>query len=87
MSSRRSAEGRLLTLPSITLATECVLIGKRKNFMAVQTMRNCVKVMDSEGNARSSRERKEDGKCCNFPVLHAVSGRREKLAHPNPANH
>ena len=55
--------------------------------MAVQTMRNCVKVKDSEGNARSSRERKEDGKCCNFPVLHAVSGRREKLAHPNPANH
>ena len=52
--------------------------------MAVQTMSNCVKVKDSEGgNARSSRERKEAGKCCNFPVLHAVSGWREKLAHPN----
>ena len=29
---------------------------------------------------------KEDGKCSNFPALHAVSGWREELAHPKLAS-
>ena len=76
------AAGRPGALPSITRAAECVLIRK------VKKLHGCAdyeKWCESKGRQRDCKDvhvkgKKEDGKCCNFPVLHAVPGWPEKSA-------